>query len=210
MADTKANDAARNLVKSIQDTNKAITDTAISTQERTLAYAQSVLENSIEVLRSHAESTRTLIHELVEEARKQPAGPESFQSLVDSAIAAQERNTRLAQSILENGIETLKSQVGVTQSLMQELGQQFQKQQDAFQSLVQESMDAYRDFVFAPLTFWQKALGVAEAATVESLKNFQKAAEQGLETFQKTTRQATSAAEKAVRSSQPASRKPTE
>jgi hypothetical protein len=210
MADTKANDAARNLIKSIQDTNKAITDTAISTQERTLAYAQSVLENSIEVLRSHAESSRTLIQELVDEARKQPAGPESFQSLVDSAIAAQERNTRLAQSILENGIETLKSQVGVTQSLMQELGKQFQRQQDAFQSLVQESMDAYRDFVFAPLTFWQRALGVAEAATVEGLKNFQKAAEQGLETFEKSTRQAASAAEKAARSSQPASRKPTE
>jgi hypothetical protein len=191
MADTKANDAARNLIKSIQDTNKAITDTAISTQERTLTFAQSVLENSIEVLRSHAESTRTLVQELVEEARKQPLGPESLQSLVDSAIAAQERNTRLAQSILENGIETLKSQVSVTNSLMQELGQQFQKQQDAFQALAQESMDAYRDFVFAPLTFWQRALGVAETATMESLKNFQRATEQGLETFQKTSHKTT-------------------
>jgi predicted nucleic acid-binding protein len=199
MTDTKANDVARNLIKSVQETNKAIADTVVTTQERTLALAQGVLENSIEVLRSHAESSRSLIQELVEEARKQPVGPEGLQAVVDSSIAAQERNTRLAQNILESGIEVLKSQVGVTQSLMQELAQQYQKQQDAFQALAQESMDAYRDFIFAPLTFWQKALGAAEAATLEGLKNFQKAAEQGLENFQKTTRQAASATERAAR-----------
>lgn len=82
---------------------------------------------------------------------------------------------------------------------MQELGQQFQKQQDAYQTLAQESMDAYRDFISAPFTFWQRALGFAESATLESLKTFQRAAEQGLETYQKTARQAASAAEKATR-----------
>ena len=206
MTDTKSNDVARNLIKSVQETNKAIADTAVSTQERNLAFAQSVLENGIEVLKGHAESTRTLMQELVEQARKQQVGPESLQPLVDSAIAAQERNTRLAQSILENGIEVLKSQISLTQSLMQELGQQFQKQQDAFQTLAQESMDAYRDFIFAPLTFWQKALGTAEAATLEELKNFQKVTEQGLETIQKTTRQAASTAEKATRHAQSAAK----
>ena len=207
MPDTKANEAARKLIKSVQDTNKAIADTAITTQERNLTFAQSVLENSIEVLKSHAESTRTLMQEFVEQARKQQIGPESLQVLVDSATAAQERNTRLAQSILENGIEVLKSQVGVTHSLMQELGEQFQKQQDAFQTLAQESMDAYRDFIFAPLTFWQKAMSTAEAATLEGLKNFQRASEQGMETFQRTTQQAASAAEKAARQNQPAQKR---
>jgi hypothetical protein len=204
MSDTKANEAARNLIKSVQETNKAIADTTITTQERNLAFAQNVLENSIEVLKSHAESTRTLMQELVEQARKQRLGPESLQALVDSAIAAQERNTRLAESILENGIEVLKSQVSVTHSLMQELGQQFQKQQDAFQALAQGSMDSYRDFIFAPLSFWQKALGAAESATLEGLKNFQKATEQGLDTIQKTARQAASTTEKAARHNQSA------
>ncbi len=206
MTNTKANDATRNLIKSVQETNKTIADTAITTQEHNLAFAQSVLENGIEVLKGHAESTRTLMQELVEQARKQKIGPESFQAVVESTIAAQERNTRLAQSILENGIEVLKSQVSLTQSLMQELGQQFQKQQDAFQALAQESMDAYRDFIFAPLTFWQKALGTSEAATLEGLKNFQKVTEQGLETIQKTTRQAASMTEKATRNAQSAAK----
>ena len=202
MTDAKANEAARNLIKSVQETNKAIADTTITSQERNLAFAQSVLENGIEVLKSYAESTRALMQDLVERARKQQVGPEGLQALVESAIAAQERNTRLAQSIFENGIEVFKSQVSVTNSLMQELGQQFQKQQDAFQSLAQGSMDAYRDFIFAPLIFWQKALGAAESATLEGLKNFQKVTEQGLETIQKTTRQASSMTEKAARHNQ--------
>src|SRR5215813_5286365 len=171
MTDTKANEAARKLMSSVQETSKAIADTAVATQERNLAFTQSVLENSIEVLKSHAESTRSLMEELVEQARKQQVGPEGLQAVVDSAVAAQERNTKLAQSILENGIEVLKSQVGVTHSLVHELGQQYQKQQEAFQALAQESLEAYKDFLFAPVTFFQKAMDAAEVATREGMKN---------------------------------------
>jgi len=200
MTDTKASEATRKLLSSVQETSKAIADSTVATQERSLAFAQSVLENSIEVLKSHAESTRTLLQELLEQAKKQQVGPEGLQAVVDSAIAAQERNTRLAQSILENGIEVLKSQVGVTHSLMHELGQQYQKQQEAFQVLAQESMEAYRDFLFAPLTFFQKAMDAAEVATREGMKNFQQMTQQGVEQFQRTTRQAASSTEKAARS----------
>jgi len=200
MTDMKASEATRKILSSVQETSKAIADTAVATQERNLAFTQSVLENSIEVLKSHAESTRTLLQELLEQAKKQQVGPEGLQAVVDSAIAAQERNTRLAQSILENGIEVLKSQVGVTHSLMHELGQQYQKQQEAFQVLAQESMEAYRDFLFAPLTFFQKTMDAAEVATREGMKNFQQMTQQGVEQFQRTTRQAASSTEKAARS----------
>src|SRR5947207_16030044 len=98
MTDTKANNATRNLIKSVQETNKPIADTAITTQERNLAFAQSVLENGIEVLKSHAESTRTLMQELVEQARKAQIGQEAAQTVVESTLAAQERHTKVAQS----------------------------------------------------------------------------------------------------------------
>src|ERR1700674_3985311 len=111
MTDTITSAATTNLIKSVQETNKAIADTAVTTQERNLAFAQSILENSIEVLKSHAESTRTVMQELVEQARKPQIGGEALKPLVESTIAAQERNTKLAQSILEDGIEVLKSQV---------------------------------------------------------------------------------------------------
>jgi len=66
----KTNEAAKNLAKLAQEGSKALTDTAITAQERNLAFAQSVLENGIEVLKSHAESTRTIMQELVEQAKK--------------------------------------------------------------------------------------------------------------------------------------------
>ena len=194
----RTNEAAKNLVKLAQESSKALTDTAITAQERNLAFAQSVLENGIEVLKSHAESTRTLMQELVEQARKQQVGPEGLQLLVDNTVAAQERNTRFAQSVFENGIEVLKSQVDLTHSLLQELDQQSQKRQAAFQSLAQESLDAYKDFLFAPLAFWQKALDTTGSVTQEGLKNFQNATLQGLETMQKTTQQAVAMMEKSL------------
>jgi hypothetical protein len=199
MTNTKANEATKKVLESVQETSKAITDTVVAAQEHNLAFAQRVLEQGIEVLRSHAQSSRTLIQELGEQARQQPVGPEGLQAVVDSALAAQERNTKLAQGILEQGIEVLKSQVGVTHSLLQELGQQYQHQQEAFQALAQESMEAYREFLFAPLTFFQKAIDAAEATTREGMKTFQQMSQQGVEQFQKATQQGASATEKAAR-----------
>jgi len=198
MSNQKASEAARELIKVAQESSKTLVDTAITTQQRNLAFAQGVLENGIEVLKSHAESSRTLMQDLVEQAKKQQVGPEGMQAIMDNAVNAQERNVKLAQSVLENGVELIKSQVDVTHSLLQELGQQSQKQQETYQNLAQESMDAYKDFLFAPLAFWQKALDTAEAATVEGLKNFQQATQQGMEAMQKTTRQAASIIEKSV------------
>lgn len=198
MSSQKANEAARDLMKVAQESSKVFVDTAITTQQRNLAFAQSILENSIEVLKSHAESSRTLMQELVEQARKQQSGPEGVQAVVDSAVSAQERNAKLTQSVLENGVELLKSQVEVTHSLLQELRQQSQKQQEILQHLAQQSMDAYKDFLFAPLTFWQRAMDTAEAATVEGLKNFQQATQQGVDAMQKSARQAASVIERSV------------
>src|SRR5258708_4450616 len=141
MADKHLNETTRILINSVQETNKAITETAVSAQEKNLAFAQSVLENGIEVLKWNAESTRTL---------------------------------------------------------MQEVEQQYQKQQEAFQALAQESIDAYRDFIFAPLNFFQKAMSTAEAATSEGLENFQKVTQQSMENIQKATVQVTLGAEKAT------------
>lgn len=210
MTDTKANEATRNLIKSVQDTNKAIADSTVSSQERTLAFARSVLESGIEVLRSHAESVRTMMQELVDQAKKQKLGSEGLQTLVDDTIAAQERNVRLAQSILENGAGVLKDQADATRDLMQELSQQFQKQQEAFLTMAQESIEAYRSFVLAPLNFWRKALSSVESATMDGLKNFQKVTEQGLEDMQKATRQAIATSEKAVRNEPSATEEATE
>ncbi|TMF42541.1 MAG: hypothetical protein E6I32_17840 [Chloroflexi bacterium] len=199
MTDSKMNETTRELIDSLRETSKTIADSAIAAQEHNVAFAQNILENGVEVLKSHAESTRSLMQELSEQARKQPNWQEGFQAVVDSTVAAQERNTRFAQSVFENGIEVLKSQVGLTRGLMQELEQQAHKQQDAFQALARESWDTYLGFMRAPFSYYQRAFDTAQTTMREGVEDFKKAADQGVENLQKETRSTEKATQKASR-----------
>ena len=199
MTDSKMNETTRELIDSLRETSKTIADSAIAAQEHNVAFAQNILENGVEVLKSHAESTRSLMQELSEQARKQPNWQEGFQAVVDSTVAAQERNTRFAQSVFENGIEVLKSQVGLTRGLMQELEQQAHRQQDAFQALARESWDTYLGFMRAPFSYYQRAFDTAQTSMREGVEDFKKATDQGVENLQKETRSTEKAAQKASR-----------
>jgi len=120
----RLNEAAWNLSNAVREANQAIANSAVAAQERNMKFAQSTFENGVEVLKSHAESTRTLMDELVQEPSKDRA---IFQSVADNAVAAQERNVRFAQSLVQNGTEVLKSHAEDTRTLMQTLTEQSQK-----------------------------------------------------------------------------------
>jgi hypothetical protein len=198
-----ANEATSSIIGTLRETNQAIMQSAIAAQERNMAFAQSTFENGIEVLKSQAENSRTLMHDLVEQAGKQ-VQPEVFQAVVEKTIEAQDRNIKYAQSIFENGIEVLKSQVSNSRNLMQELGQQAQKQQDTFQQVAKDSVEAYMNFFRAPFTYYQQMLDASEAATREGLETFRNVARQGIENMQNVTRSAQQASEQAVRQAQQA------
>src|ERR1700730_8610785 len=97
MVDSKMNETTRELIDSLRETSKTITDSAIAAQERNMSFAQNILENGVEVLKSHAESTRSLVQELSEQAKKQPNWQEGFQAIVDSTMAAPESHHSVAQ-----------------------------------------------------------------------------------------------------------------
>ena len=69
MTDSKMNETTRELIDSLRETSKTIADSAIAAQEHNVAFAQNILENGVEVLKSHAESTRSLMQELSEQPR---------------------------------------------------------------------------------------------------------------------------------------------
>lgn len=197
MTDSKTNEAALDLIKSLQAANKAIADTAATTQERNLAFVQTVLESGIEVLKNNAEVTRSLIQELASQTSSQP--PERLQALIDSTLSAQERNNQFAQKVFESAIEALKNQIGITRTLMEELGQQGQQQQHALQVLAQQSVDVYMSFWRAPFNYYQQALDAAEVATRQSIERFQTATRQGLDYIQGLTQQARSTTTKSTK-----------
>jgi len=206
MADKRVNDATWNLTESLRETNEAIVESTVEAQKRNLAFAQNTFENGVELLKSHADSTRNLISEQTEQSQKETV---DFQAWANSAIAAQERNVRYAQSIIQNGTDVLKSHVESTRTLMQTLAEQSQKQQETFQALVRESLDTYVDFLFTPFSYYRQAIDTAESITRQGVQTAQNITRQGLETAQRAAHQGQEAAHKAAHQGQNAADKAT-
>src|SRR5260370_42305736 len=79
---------------------------------------------------------------------------ESGQTIVNSTVAAQERNMRFFQNTFENGIDVLKRNVEDTRSLIGELAEQPQKAERAYQSISDSAIGAQdRNVQFVQNTF---------------------------------------------------------
>jgi len=186
MAEYKVNDAALNIAQSVREANQAVTEGAVAAYERNVGFAQSTLENGVEVLKSHAESTRSLLREQTEQARHQQV---DVQAVLDTTLAAQERNLHYVQTTFENGTELWKNHVRSTRSLMDRLAEQSQRQQESFRQIVRESADTYVDFLFAPFSYYKQAMDTAESIAWQGVETAQRVGRQGLETAQNVTRQ---------------------
>ena len=196
MAKTKVNETTGKLTESLRETNQAIVETAVEVQNRNLAFAQNTFENGVELLKSHADSTRNLISEQLEQPEKQTV---DFQELANSAIAAQERNVRYVQSFVQNGTEVLKSHVNSARTLMQILAEQSQKQQETFQALARESWDTYVDFLFTPFSYYRQAVETAESIARQGVQTAENISRQGVQAAQRVARQGQNAAESATK-----------
>src|SRR5712691_9925750 len=161
MAKNNVQEATQNLTTAVQEANQAIVSSAVEAQELNLQYAQNTLENGIEVLKSYAEDTRHLLQELVEQSKPQQ---EVFQAVVNTTLAAQERDVKLVQSVLENGTEVLKAHAESTRDLMQTLAEQSRKQREAFQTVARGSFNTFVDFLTAPISYLQQTLESADSA----------------------------------------------
>jgi len=196
MAKTKVNETTGKLTESLRETNQAIVETAVEVQNRNLAFAQNSFENGVELLKSHADSTRGLVSEQLEQSEKQTV---DFQALANSAIGAQERNVRYVQSIVQNGTEVLKSNVNDARTLMQILAEQSQKQQETFQALARESWDTYVDFLFTPFSYYRQAVDTAESIARQGVQTAENISRQGVQAAQRVARQGQNAAESATK-----------
>jgi hypothetical protein len=168
------------LVQKQQEAWDAVTKTANTTQERNARLIRNGFENGTEVLKSQAESTRTLAGELIQKQQ------EAWQVMTESVVSAQESNMKFAQSIFENGVEVLQSHAESTRSLLQTLIDESRKRQQAYRTLVQASVEAYRNFLSAPISYFEQATEVAE----NTARQGQKVAHQAAENSKKTAHKA--------------------
>jgi len=90
---------------------------------------------------------------------------DSYKTVIDHAIALQERNTKFAQGVFEQTAAEIRRQAESNRALTQELVERAEKQRDAVQTLFGESVDAYVDLAFAPLSYYKEGLEAARNAT---------------------------------------------
>jgi hypothetical protein len=77
----------------------------------------------------------------------------------------QERNVRFAQEMVEGSINELREQAESNRAMALALAERADKQRDALQKVVEESLDAYMDLAFAPLSYYKEGLTLVGKAT---------------------------------------------
>ncbi len=91
---------------------------------------------------------------------------DSFGTILDHAVALQERNVRFAQGLVDDSIKELRHQVESNRVMTQELVERAEKQRDAFQTLLEESIDAYMDLLYTPFAYYRQGLRLVETEVV--------------------------------------------
>ena len=88
---------------------------------------------------------------------------ESYQTVADRAVSAQQLNAELTQNFFNSVINNLRSQAESNRQMTQDLQGQQERQREATQALTQESVGAYMDFVNSMFSYYQGTVEAVEA-----------------------------------------------
>jgi len=80
---------------------------------------------------------------------------ESFRTVSERSVSAQQLNAELTQSFFNRVINNLHTQTEDTRQMTEQLAEQQQRVTEAGQTLTQESVGAYMDFVNSMFSFYQ-------------------------------------------------------
>ena len=87
---------------------------------------------------------------------------ESYKTVADRTVSAQQLNAELTQTFFNSVIGNLRSQAESNRETAGELIEQQKRQREATQALTQESMNAYMDFLNSMFSYYQGNLERAE------------------------------------------------
>jgi len=143
MEEKPTNETVLELIKSVQETNEAIAASFVAAQERNMRLAQSVYKHAMEALEGQAQSTRVLMEELGQHARKQQ---EVFQKMT-----SQEAFQKAAQESMERYLNFLRSPMtyyqqalDAAQTATRQGMENFQKASESFQKAAQQGLENFQ------------------------------------------------------------------
>jgi hypothetical protein len=89
---------------------------------------------------------------------------DSYRTVLDHTVTLQERNVKFWQETFDGVVREIRGQAESNRALTQELVDRAERQRDALQTLVEESVDAYMDLAYAPLSYYKEGLEAAKMA----------------------------------------------
>ena len=143
MEEQQINETVLELVKSFQETNQAMAASIVAAQERNLKLAQGVYQHAMEAFQGQAESTRTLMEDLGQHARRQQerfqqrTGQEVFQKAVKESMDTYMNFLRAPLTYYQQALEA--AEAATRQGL-----EQFQRASESFQKLGQQGFEQFQ------------------------------------------------------------------
>jgi hypothetical protein len=92
---------------------------------------------------------------------------QSYKTVAERGVSAQEQGTQLTQVFFDQTINTLRAQAEQNRQATQQLADQQQRRQEAGQQIAQESIGAYMAFMDSMFSYWQGGIQTAERSTEE-------------------------------------------
>ena len=114
--------------------------------------------------------TDTKQHKQINEAAEKFAGAvkESYQTVAERAVSAQELNAQLTEDFFNRVINNLRTQADQNREMTQKLADQQQRTREATQVLTQESVEAYTDYLDSAFSYWQGGIQAAKKGEKKS------------------------------------------
>jgi len=114
--------------------------------------------------------TDTKQQKQINEAAEKFAGAvkESYQTVAERAVSAQELNAELTENFFNRVINNLRTQADQNREMTQKLADQHQRRQEARQVLAEESVSAYMDFLNSTFSFVQGGIQAEKRGAEEA------------------------------------------
>jgi hypothetical protein len=130
MADKEKKEVTASPIEVVSDANQALVENLSVAQERNLKYAQSVFESTIELLKSHIESTSSLLEQWEQQAQKQQGIPRTTGNYLDLfrvPLTAYQQTLEVVETASRQSMESFQKATESFQQAMQRGREQWQE-----------------------------------------------------------------------------------
>ena len=111
MPEKKTEETTKDVAEAVRETSQIITKSVIAAQERNMKFVQTTFTNAMEVMKSHVEASRALMHELEQQQealQKLVPGMENYMAMLRAPLTSYQKALDAAEKSTKHGLETFE------------------------------------------------------------------------------------------------------